>query len=55
MPAGENDPEVSLKKLQWDRVNAWATTAGPPNFVARDGYGVVRLPGWIDLNAEFAR
>jgi WD40 repeat protein len=55
MPAGENDPEIYLKKLQWDKVKAWATTAGPPYFVARDGNEVVRLPGWTDLNAEFAR
>ena len=55
MPAGETDPEVYLKKLQWDKVKAWATTAGPPYFVARDGNEVVRLPGWTDLNAEFAK
>ena len=55
MPAGENDPEVYLKKLQWDKVKTWATTEGPPYFVARDGNEVVRLPGWTDLNAEFAK
>lgn len=55
MPAGETDPEVYLKKLQWDKVKAWATTAGPPYFVAREGNTVIRLPGWTDLNAEFAQ
>ncbi len=55
MPAGETDPEVYLKKLQWDRVKSWALTAGPPYFVARDGNEVVRLPGWTDLNAEFSK
>ena len=52
MPAGETDPEVYLKKLQWDKVKEWATTAGPPYFVAREGRDVVRLPGWTDLNAK---
>jgi hypothetical protein len=55
MPAGENDPEVYLKKLQWDRVKTWATNPGPPYFVAREGNEVVRLPGWTDLNAAFAK
>ena len=55
MPAGETDPELYLKKLQWDKIKAWTTTAGPPYFVARDGNEVVRLPGWTDLNVEFAK
>ncbi len=37
------------------KVKEWATTTGPPYFVARDGNEVVRLPGWTDLNAEFAK
>ena len=49
MPAGENVPEVYLKKLQCGRVKDWATGAGTPYFVARDGAGVVRLPGRTDL------
>lgn len=55
MPAGETDPEVYLKKLQWDRVKEWATTPGPPYFVARDGNEVVRIPAWLDLNAAPGR
>jgi hypothetical protein len=55
MPAGETDPEIYLKKLQWEKVKGWAITAGPPYFVARAGNEVVRLPGWTDLNMEFSR
>jgi WD40 repeat protein len=55
MPAGETDPEVYLKKLQWDRVKDWATATGAPYFVAREGNEVVHLPGRTDLNAAFAK
>ncbi len=55
MPAGEADPELYLKKLQWDRIKVWALNPGPPYFVARDGNEVVTLPGRTDLNAEAAR
>ena len=50
MPAGENDPEVYLKKLQWERIKSFPLNPGPPYFVARDGATVLRLPGWNDLN-----
>ncbi len=55
MPAGETDPELYLKKLQWDRIKAWALNPGPPYFVARDGNDVVTLPGRTDLNVAEGR
>jgi len=50
MPAGETNPEAYLKKLQWDRIKSWTANSVPPYFVARDGNGIVRLPGYTDLN-----
>lgn len=50
MPPGETMAGPYLRKLQWERIKQWTASAVPPYFVARDGAGVIRLPGYTDMN-----